>query len=77
MELRSLQHSQISRHSYPLRPTVFRSTPFSYILSLIFPIVGDQVSHPYKTTCAVIFLSILIFIFWQQVRRQKVLPRMN
>jgi len=67
MELRSLQHSQISRHSYPLRPTVFRSTPFSYILSLIFPIVGDQVSHPYKTTCAVIFLSILIFIFWQQV----------
>jgi hypothetical protein len=77
MKLRSLQPSQISRHSCPLRPTVFRSTPFSYILSMSFSIVGDQVSHPHKTICPVIFLSVLIFIFWQEVGRQKVLRRMN
>jgi hypothetical protein len=39
--------------SYPLGPNTL-STPYS---------VTDQVSHPYKTTCKITVLYILIFIF--------------
>jgi hypothetical protein len=61
IKLRCL-HFPVSRHYGPHRPTASRSTLFSYILSLSFSIVRDQVSHPYKTTCAVIFVSFNLHI---------------
>ena len=48
-----------------LGPNVLLNTLFSNTLSLRSSLsVSDQVSHPYKTTCRIIVLCILIFKFW-------------
>jgi hypothetical protein len=46
-----------------LGPNIHLNTRFTNTPSLLSSLnVSDQVSHPYKTTCNVIFLYILIFI---------------
>jgi hypothetical protein len=50
-----------------LCPNILLSTLFSNTLSLCFSLnVGDQVSHPYKTTSKIIVLYILIYIFFHR-----------
>ena len=61
--LRSFLHSTVI--SSLLGPNILLNTLFSNTLSLRCSLsVSDQVSHPYKTTCKIIVLYILIFKFW-------------
>ena len=58
----SFLHSPVT--SSLLSPNILLSNLFSNTLSLRFSlIVGDHVSHPYRTTGNIILLYILIFIF--------------
>jgi len=58
----SFLHSPVT--SSFLGPNIFLSTLFSNTVSLCSSLnVGDQVSHPYKTTGKVIVLYTLIFKF--------------
>jgi len=50
-----------------LESDIILSTPISKNLSLCSSfLVRDQVSHPYKTTCKVMVLCILIIIFFSR-----------
>ena len=62
-----------------LDPNILLNTLISNTLSLRSSLsVGDQVSHPYKTTGKIIVLYILIFnFFWLQTERHKILHRMR
>jgi hypothetical protein len=49
---------------------------FSKTLSLrSSPKVRDQVSHPYSTTSKITALYVLIFRFWYETGRQKIMDR--
>ena len=49
--------------SSPLAPNILLNTLFSNNVSLPFSFkVNDQISHPYKTTCKIIVLYVLIFV---------------
>ena len=69
----SLLHSPVT--SPFLGPNIPLSTLFSNTLSLRSTHnLGDQVSHPYKTTGGITVLYILIFkFFWNQTGIQKIL----
>ena len=59
----SFLHSPVT--SFLLGPNILLNTLFSNTLSLHSSLnVSDQVSHPYKTTCRIIVLYILVFIFF-------------
>jgi hypothetical protein len=50
--------------SSSLCKNILLSTLFSNIISLRSSLnVGDQVAHPHKTTCKIIILYVLIFVF--------------
>jgi hypothetical protein len=52
------------KRDYLLDQNIFLNTLFSNTLKLRSSLnVGDQVSHPYKTTDEIIMLCILIFSF--------------
>jgi hypothetical protein len=72
MKLLVMQFSPPSRHFTPLRfEYILLSTLFSNTLSLLLSLnVGDQFSHPYKTTGKIIILYILTFKFFES-RREK------
>ena len=58
----SFLHSPVT--SSPLGPNIFFNILFSNTLSLRSSLsVGDQVSHPYKTTGKITVLYILIFVY--------------
>ena len=66
----SLLHSPVT--SSLLGPNILLNTMFSYTLSFLFSCnVNDQVSHPYKTTCKIIILCILIFKFFDSNLQDK------
>jgi len=55
-----------------LRSNILLNTLFSNILSLRSSLnVSEQVSHPYKTTCKIIVLYILMFIFFDSSLEDK------
>ena len=54
-----------------LNPNIFLSTLSSNTFSLCF-YVGDQVSHPYKTTEKVIIMYALIFVFLNRKQEDKI-----
>ena len=59
--LRSFLHSPVT--SSLLGPNILLNTLFSNNVSLPFSFkVNDQISHPYKTTCKIIVLYVLIFV---------------
>jgi hypothetical protein len=61
-----------------LGPNILLSTLFSNTFNPLLSLnVSNQVSHPYKTTCKMIVLYILILIYLdRKIGRQKILHRM-
>jgi TctA family transporter len=53
-------------------PNILLNTLFSNTWSICSSLnVRDQVSHPYRTTCKIIVLFILIFMFLESRREDK------
>jgi hypothetical protein len=69
-----MKFPRVSITSSILSPNILLSILFSYTLShCYFLIVRDQVPHPYRTTGKIIILHILIFIFLDSRREDKML----
>jgi len=67
-----MQSSPISHHFIPLRSKYSPQHPvLKYSQSIVLLSVRDQVSHPYRTTCKIIVLYILIVTFLQRRRKDK------
>jgi hypothetical protein len=86
MKFLIMQLSPSTYHFLLLGPNILLSTLFSNTLGLCSSLdKGDQDTHPYRTTCKIIVLYILIFMFLDSrredrcfsTRRQQALPEFH
>jgi hypothetical protein len=71
-----MQFSPSSRHFISLLSKYSPQHPVLKHPQSMFLNVRDKFSYPYRTTRKIIVLYILIFVFRQQMRKQKVLDQM-
>jgi hypothetical protein len=77
MKLLIMQFSPASYHFIPLRSKYSLQHMFSNTISLYSSLnIRDQISHPYRTTDKIIVFHILIFMFLDSGREDKVLDWM-